>query len=95
MESTGVYWKPVFNILEYHFKAIFVNTRHMKSVPVRKTDKNESRWICKLLLAGLLKSSFIPEDKTWQLRDLNRYAIKHRISIREEPAAESFRRCKR
>lgn len=76
MESTGVYWKPVFNILEDHFKVILVNARHLKSVPGRKTDKNDSRWICKLLLAGLLKASFIPEEKIRQLRDLNRYATK-------------------
>jgi len=76
MESTGVYWKPVFNILEDHFKVILVNARHMKNVPGRKTDRNDSRWICKLLLAGLLKASFIPEEKTRQLRDLSRYAGK-------------------
>lgn len=76
MESTGVYWKPVFNILEEHFKVIPVNARHLKNVPGRKTDKKDSQWICKLLLAGLLKASFIPEEKIRQLRDLNRYSTK-------------------
>src|SRR5665213_433205 len=76
MESTGVYWKPVFNILEEHFKLILVNARHLKNVPGRKTDKKDSQWICKLLLAGLLKASFIPEEKIRQLRDLNRYQTK-------------------
>ncbi len=76
MESTGVYWKPVFNILEEHFKVILVNARHLKNVPGRKTDKKDSQWICKLLLAGLLKASFIPEEKIRQLRDLNRYSTK-------------------
>jgi transposase len=76
MESTGVYWKPVFNILEEHFKIILVNARHIKNVPGRKTDKKDSQWICKLLLAGLLKASFIPEEKIRQLRDLNRYSTK-------------------
>jgi transposase len=76
MESTGVYWKPVFNILEEHFKLILVNARHLKNVPGRKTDKKDSQWICKLLLAGLLKASFIPEEKIRQLRDLNRYSTK-------------------
>lgn len=76
MESTGVYWKPVFNILEDHFQVILVNARHMKNVPGRKTDKKDSQWICKLLLAGLLKASFIPEEKIRQLRDVNRYCTK-------------------
>src|SRR6478735_2701109 len=57
MESTGVYWKPVFNILDEDFKVILVNARHLKNVPGRKTDKKDSQWICKLLLAGLLKAS--------------------------------------
>lgn len=76
MESTGVYWKPVFNILEEAFKVTLVNARHLKNVPGRKTDKKDSQWICKLLLAGLLKASFIPEEKVRQLRDLNRYSTK-------------------
>ncbi|WP_370896823.1 IS110 family transposase [Chryseobacterium gossypii] len=76
MESTGVYWKPVFNILGEDFKVILVNARHLKNVPGRKTDKKDSQWICKLLLAGLLKASFIPEEKIRQLRDLNRYSTK-------------------
>lgn len=76
MESTGVYWKPVFNILGDDFKVILVNARHLKNVPGRKTDKADSQWICKLLLAGLLKASFVPEEKIRQLRDLNRYATK-------------------
>lgn len=76
MESTGVYWKPVFNILEEDFKIILVNARHLKNVPGRKTDKKDSQWICKLLLAGLLKASFVPEEKIRQLRDLNRYSTK-------------------
>lgn len=76
MESTGVYWKPVFNILEADFKIMLVNARHLKSVPGRKTDKIDSEWICKLLLSGLLKASFIPEEKIRNLRDLSRYATK-------------------
>jgi transposase len=50
MESTGVYWKPVFNILEGDFEVILVNTRHVKNVPGHKTDKKDSRWLSKLLL---------------------------------------------
>lgn len=84
MESTGVYWKPVFNILEEHFKVILVNARHLKSVPGRKTDKKDSQWICKLLLAGLLKASFIPEERIRQLRDVNRYCKKMTQQVASE-----------
>lgn len=76
MESTGVYWKPVFNILEEHFTVILVNARHIKNVPGRKTDKADSKWITKLLLSGLLKGSFIPPKTTRELRDLTRYRRK-------------------
>ena len=63
MESTGVYWKPVMNILEPGgFSIMVVNARHIKYVPGHKTDKKDSAWICKLLRAGLLKGSFVPPD---------------------------------
>jgi transposase len=76
MESTGVYWKPVFNILEEDFEIILVNARHIKNVPGHKTDKNDSVWISKLLLSGLLKASFIPKVDIRELRDLVRYREK-------------------
>ena len=76
MESTGVYWKPIFNILEDSFEVILVNARHLKNVPGRKTDRIDSQWICKLLLGGLLKASYVPEEKIRQLRDLSRYTGK-------------------
>lgn len=76
MESTGIYWKPVFNILEADFEVILVNARHVKNVPGHKTDKKDSRWLSKLLLAGLLKGSFIPERDIRELRDLVRYKRK-------------------
>jgi transposase len=76
MESTGVYWKPIFNILEEDFSILLVNARHLKNVPGRKTDKADSEWICKLLLSGLLKGSFVPAEKLRNLRDLSRYATK-------------------
>ncbi len=60
MESTGVYWKPVFNILEDRFEVILVNARHVRNVPGRKTDVQDSEWLCKLLRSGLIKGSFIP-----------------------------------
>jgi len=76
MESTGVYWKPVFNVLEGDFEVILVNARHVKNVPGHKTDKKDSRWLSKLLLSGLLKGSFIPPRDIRELRDLVRYRKK-------------------
>ena len=76
MESTGVYWKPVFNVLEEDFEVILVNARHVKNVPGHKTDKKDSRWLSKLLLSGLLKGSFIPPCPIRELRDLVRYSKK-------------------
>ena len=76
MESTGVYWKPVFNVLESDFEVILVNARHVKNVPGNKTDKKDSRWLSKLLLSGLLKGSFIPPCAIRELRDLVRYRKK-------------------
>jgi transposase len=77
MESTGVYWKPVYNILEEgDFEIILVNARHVRNVPGHKTDKKDSQWLSKLLLSGLLKSSFIPPVEIRQLRDLVRYKKK-------------------
>src|SRR5665647_1349659 len=76
MECTGVYWKPVFNILEKDFEIILVNARHVKNVPGHKTDKKDSAWLSKLLLSGLLKVSFIPKQDIRELRDLVRYKKK-------------------
>jgi transposase len=87
MESTGVYWKPVFNILGEHFEILLVNARHIKNVPGRKTDKSDSQWICKLLLSGLLKGSFVPPEQIRELRDLSRYKTK----LTQQGAAEKNR----
>lgn len=77
MESTGIYWKPVLHILrEYPIDMIVVNARHIKNVPGRKTDKADSQWICKLLISGLLKGSFIPPENIQEIRDLHRYKKK-------------------
>ena len=73
MESTGVYWKPVFNILESHFTVLVVNAQHIKQVPGRKTDVKDAQWIAELLQHGLLKASFIPEQPQRDLRELLRY----------------------
>jgi len=76
MESTGPYWKPVFNILEDSFTLILANARHIKNVPGRKTDVKDSEWICRLLRSGLLSSSFVPPQGIRELRDLTRYRRK-------------------
>lgn len=76
MESSGSYWKPIFNILEDTFVVLLVNPRHIKNVPGRKTDVKDSEWICKLLIRGLLSPSFIPPLPFRQLRDLTRYRKK-------------------
>jgi transposase len=72
MESTGVYWKPVFNILEGNFQVILVNAQRLKHVPGRKTDIKDAEWIAPLLQYGLLSPSFIPPPEIRQLRDLTR-----------------------
>lgn len=87
MESTGVYWKPIFNILEKDFEIILVNASHIKNVPGHKTDKKDSKWIAKLLLSGLLKGSFIPKKPIRELRDLTRYKRK----VVEQIASEKNR----
>ena len=73
MESTGDYWKPVFNILEDSFQVWLVNARHVKHVPGRKTDVKDSEWLAELMLHGLLKASFIPPKPQRALRELTRY----------------------
>jgi transposase len=76
MESTGEYWKPVFNILEGSFTVFLVNAAHVKQVPGRKTDKADARWLAKLMRYGLLQASFIPPAGQRDLRDLTRYRTK-------------------
>lgn len=87
MESTGVYWKPVFNILEEDFQIVLVNPSHIKSIPGDKTDRKDSKRIAKLLLAGLLKGSFIPPKAIRELRNLTRYKRK----VTEQIASEKNR----
>jgi transposase len=72
MESTGVYWKPIWNLLEGVVELILVNAEHIKAVPGRKTDVKDSEWIAQLLQHGLLKPSFVPDKPIRQLRDLTR-----------------------
>lgn len=73
MESTGVYWKPVYNLLEDQFNVLLVNAHHIKAVPGRKTDVKDCEWIADLLAHGLMKGSFIPPEPIRDLRDLTRY----------------------
>lgn len=73
IESTGIYWRPVFNVLEGSMTVILVNARHMKAVPGRKTDVRDCEWIADLLRHGLLKASFIPPREIRELRELTRY----------------------
>jgi transposase len=76
MESTGVYWKPIWNILEGGFEILLVNPEHIKKVPGRKTDVTDSEWIAELLQYGLLQGSFVPPEPIRELRDLTRYRAK-------------------
>jgi transposase len=72
MESTGVYWKPIFNVLEDDFQVLLVNAKDLKHVPGHKTDVKDCQWIAQLLQHGLLKGSFIPPREQRELRDLTR-----------------------
>ena len=76
MESTGVYWKPIWNILEGGFTVLLVNARHIKQVPGRKTDMKDCEWIAQLLQHGLLNASFVPPTPIRELRDLTRHRAK-------------------
>jgi transposase len=76
MESTGEYWRPIYNLLEGTFTVFLVNAAHVKQVPGRKTDKADARWLAKLMRYGLLAASFIPPQGQRDLRDLTRYRTK-------------------
>ena len=87
LESTGVYWKPVYAILEGGFQIVVANAQHVKKVPGRKTDVKDAEWIADLLCHGLLLPSFVPPKPTRELRDLMRY----RRKLVESQAAERNR----
>ena len=84
MESTGVYWKPIYNLLEDRFELLLVNAYHIKAVPGRKTDVKDCEWIADLLRHGLLKASFVPDRPRRELRELTRY----RTTLVQERSAE-------
>jgi transposase len=73
LESTGVYWRPVHNILEGYLTVVLVNARHIKNLPGRKTDLSDCQWIATLLRVGFLKASFIPPKIVRHWRELTRY----------------------
>jgi transposase len=87
MESTGVYWKPVYYLLEEEFSVLLVNAAHIKNVPGRKTDVADCAWIAQLLEHGLLRGSFVPDKPIRDLRDLTR----HRKILIQERAREANR----
>ncbi len=84
MEATGVYWKPLFNLLEQRFTLVLANAQHIKAVPGRKTDVKDSEWIADLLRHGLIKGSFVPDRAQRELRELTRYRtslVRERASV--------------
>jgi len=87
MESTGVYWKPIWNLLEDQFALLLVNARHVKAVPGRKTDVRDCEWLADLLRHGLLTGSVVPDRPQRELRELTRY----RTSLVRERTAEANR----
>jgi transposase len=85
MESTGSYWKPVYNILEIlGLDIMVVNAQHVKNVPGRKTDVKDAEWMARLLSEGLVRPSFVPDREQRELREVTRY----RKSLTEERARE-------
>ncbi len=85
MEATGVYWKPVYHVLEDDFELVLVNARHVKQVPGRKTGVSDAAWLCQLAEAGLLRASFVPPKPIRVLRQLTRYR-KTQIGERQREA---------
>jgi len=84
MESTGVYWKPIYNLLEEQFILLLVNAQHIKAVPGRKTDVRDCAWLADLLRHGLVRPSFVPARPQRELRELVRY----RTALLQERSAE-------
>jgi transposase len=72
MEATGIYWRPIWHVLEGRFELVLANAQHIRNVPGRKTDVNDAAWIADLLAHGLIRSSFVPPSRIQELRDLTR-----------------------
>jgi len=83
MEATGVYWRPIWNLLEGQFELLLVNAQHVKAVPGRKTDVHDAEWLADLLRHGLVRGSFVPDRPQRELRELTRYRTR---LIRERTA---------
>jgi len=81
MESTGVYWRPVFYLLEDEFECRLYNARHLRHVPGRKSDVQDAEWGCQLIEHGLVRASFVPPRPLRELRDLVRF-LQHCFSFR-------------
>src|SRR2546427_9822067 len=97
MESTGVYWKPVFYVLEEAFTCLLVNAAHIKQVPGRKTDVKDCMWIAQCLEHGLLRGSFVPPAAIREIRDLTRHRkvlIQERTRAANRPRAQAPGRCR-
>src|SRR5215211_4545006 len=90
VESTGVYWKPLWNLWEGRFSLVLANAQHVKAVPGRKTDVRDGAWLAELLCHGLVRGSFVPERPQRELRELTRY----RTTLVRERAAEINRLAK-
>jgi hypothetical protein len=91
MEATGVYWRPIWSILEGQFSLLLANPQHIKAVPVRKTDAKDCEWIADLLQHGLLQGSFVPPTPIQDLRDLTRYRVE--LTQAQNRVANGFRSC--
>jgi transposase len=89
MESTGVYWKPVYTLLETEFECMLLNAQHLRNVPGRKTDVADAAWIAQLVAHGLVRASFVPPMQIRELREVTRYRkalIQERSREAQRPA---------
>ena len=93
LEASGVYWKPVWHLLEGSFELVLANAQHIRNVPGRKTDVNDAMWIADLLAHGLIRSSFVPPAPIQELRDLTR--TRSSLSGRCRSTRCASRRCSR
>ena len=90
MESTGIYWRPLYYVLEDHCRVLLVNMQHLKQVPGRKSDVRDSEWLAQLLECGLLRGSLVPPAPIRDLRDLTRYR-KRQIEDRAQEVNRLYR----
>jgi transposase len=91
MEATGVYWRPIWAILEGQFELLLVNPHHVKALPGRKTDAKDCEWLAALLQHGLVRGSFVPPTEIQDLRDLTRYRIE--LTQSQNRVANRIQKC--